>query len=110
MTSRALDGQTCDAEKVTATETKAVIEVTATETLTDEEHGKLLAGGYRPVVRWVHNNTLCTSGEALANIRIEAQRAACTHRRNGPTDYCRLCGAVMPWGEPKGEQKKGAKP
>ena len=58
----------------------------------------LEAEGYRPVLWWKRANTLCTTGEALKNIEIGVKRAKCRHVRNGPTDYCRYCQAIMPWG------------
>lgn len=63
------------------------------------DRAKLLASGYRPVLRWAHANTICTTGEALKNIEIEAKRAKCAHVRNGASDFCRYCGQIMPWGK-----------
>lgn len=64
-----------------------------------EADRKLLeAEGYRPVLWWQKGNGLCGTGSALKNIEIEKKRAVCKHVRNGPTDYCRYCQAIMPWG------------
>lgn len=72
--------------------------IEATENVSEADAAALEAAGYRPVLWWKKANTFCTTGEALKNIEVEAKRAKCKHVRNGPTDYCRYCGIIMPWG------------
>jgi hypothetical protein len=73
---------------------------TVTVTFEDEEQAsfdKLKDAGYRSVLWWTKGNTYCNTGSALKNVEIQNKRDACRHVRNGPTDYCLYCEAVMPW-------------